>query len=47
MFFKEFKIFLKKKAKTLMFINISPSESNAEETINSLQYASRVKLVEN
>lgn len=30
-----------------MFINISPSDFNMEETINSLQYASRVKMVEN
>lgn len=34
-------------AKTLMFCNISPSDYNTDETINSLQYASRVKLVTN
>lgn len=34
-------------AKTLMFCNVSPTDYNAEETINSLQYAQRVKLVTN
>lgn len=34
-------------AKTLMFVNVSPSEYNADETANSLQYASRVKLITN
>ncbi|KAA8547628.1 hypothetical protein F0562_004057 [Nyssa sinensis] len=30
-------------AKTLMFVNISPAESNLDETYNSLTYASRVR----
>ncbi|XP_057858712.2 kinesin-like protein KIN-14I [Cryptomeria japonica] len=34
-------------AKTLMFVNISPAESNLEETYNSLTYASRVKCIQN
>ncbi|KAH9307932.1 hypothetical protein KI387_035843, partial [Taxus chinensis] len=34
-------------AKTLMFVNISPAESNLEETYNSLNYASRVKCIQN
>ncbi|KAJ8029772.1 Kinesin-like protein KIN-14I [Holothuria leucospilota] len=34
-------------AKTLMFVNISPADYNAEETIISLTYASRVKLITN
>merc|ERR1712137_1175837 len=34
-------------AKTLMFVNISPSSSNADETINSLKYASRARCIEN
>mmetsp|Transcript_6672 Transcript_6672/g.10517 ORF Transcript_6672/g.10517 Transcript_6672/m.10517 type:complete len:243 (-) Transcript_6672:846-1574(-) len=34
-------------AKTLMFVNISPADYNAEETISSLTYASRVKLITN
>ena len=34
-------------AKTLMFVNISPSSFNMEETIISLSYASRVKQVTN
>ncbi|EKX35813.1 kinesin-like protein [Guillardia theta CCMP2712] len=34
-------------AKTLMFVNISPSDYNSEETTTSLQYASRVKLITN
>ncbi|GAB5362280.1 hypothetical protein AAMO2058_000783700 [Amorphochlora amoebiformis] len=34
-------------AKTLMFVNVSPADYNAEETINALNYASRVKLVKN
>eukprot|EP01018_Ginkgo_biloba_P014883 Gb_23899 [translate_table: standard] len=34
-------------AKTLMFVNISPAESNLEETYNSLNYASRVRSITN
>ncbi|KAJ9454762.1 Kinesin-like calmodulin-binding protein [Diplonema papillatum] len=34
-------------AKTLMFVNISPSPYNLDETIGSLNYAARVKLVTN
>lgn len=34
-------------AKTLMFVNISPANYNAEETVSSLTYASRVKLIKN
>ncbi|CAG7663388.1 unnamed protein product [Allacma fusca] len=34
-------------AKTLMFVNISPSSFNLDETIISLSYASRVKQVTN
>uniref|UniRef100_A0A7M5X8X7 Kinesin motor domain-containing protein n=1 Tax=Clytia hemisphaerica TaxID=252671 RepID=A0A7M5X8X7_9CNID len=34
-------------AKTLMFVNISPADYNADETITSLTYASRVKLITN
>jgi len=34
-------------AKTLMFVNISPADYNAEETTSSLAYASRVKLITN
>ncbi|XP_071735356.1 kinesin-like protein KIN-14E isoform X1 [Rutidosis leptorrhynchoides] len=34
-------------AKTLMFVNISPAESNLEETHNSLTYASRVRSIVN
>jgi len=34
-------------AKTLMFVNISPANSNAEETINALKYASRARCIEN
>jgi len=30
-------------AKTLMIVNISPTDYNLEETLNSLNYASRVK----
>eukprot|EP00954_Amorphochlora_amoebiformis_P016864 1315357-Amorphochlora_amoeboformis.AAC.1 len=30
-----------------MFVNVSPADYNAEETINALNYASRVKLVKN
>ncbi|KAL8532214.1 hypothetical protein ACS0TY_008714 [Phlomoides rotata] len=34
-------------AKTLMFVNISPAESNLDETYNSLTYASRVRSIVN
>ncbi|KAE8723145.1 Kinesin-like calmodulin-binding protein [Hibiscus syriacus] len=34
-------------AKTLMFVNVSPSESNLDETYNSLTYASRVRSIVN
>jgi hypothetical protein len=34
-------------AKTLMFVNISPSDYNASETVTSLEYASRVKEIKN
>ncbi|KAI0496463.1 hypothetical protein KFK09_022780 [Dendrobium nobile] len=34
-------------AKTLMFVNASPAETNLEETYNSLTYASRVRCVVN
>ncbi|XP_052283631.1 restin homolog isoform X2 [Dreissena polymorpha] len=34
-------------AKTLMFVNISPADYNMEETVISLTYASRVKLITN
>merc|ERR1740121_417761 len=34
-------------AKTLMFVNCSPSSSNKEETLNSLKYAQRAKKITN
>ncbi|CDJ38191.1 kinesin heavy chain-like protein, putative [Eimeria tenella] len=34
-------------AKTLMFVNISPADYNVEETVTSLMYAARVKLITN
>lgn len=34
-------------AKTLMFVNISPADYNSDETVTSLTYASRVKLITN
>ena len=34
-------------AKTLMFVNISPADYNREETVISLTYAARVKLITN
>ncbi|KAM1174125.1 hypothetical protein ACFX13_027373 [Malus domestica] len=34
-------------AKTLMFVNVSPAESNVDETYNSLMYASRVRSIVN
>ena len=33
-------------AKTLMFVNVSPSDGNLEETQNSLAYATRVRTIE-
>lgn len=34
-------------AKTLMFVNVSPADSNIDETQNSLQYATRVRTIKN
>mmetsp|Transcript_14101 Transcript_14101/g.44908 ORF Transcript_14101/g.44908 Transcript_14101/m.44908 type:complete len:389 (+) Transcript_14101:310-1476(+) len=34
-------------AKTLMFVNASPTDNNVEETQNSLQYATRVRTIIN
>lgn len=34
-------------AKTLMFVNVSPTDSNLDETQNSLQYATRVRTIIN
>uniref|UniRef100_H2XNC3 Kinesin-like protein n=1 Tax=Ciona intestinalis TaxID=7719 RepID=H2XNC3_CIOIN len=34
-------------AKTLMFVNISPANYNSEESVTSLTYAARVKLITN
>ena len=34
-------------AKTLMFVNVSPADYNREETLMSLYYAARVKLIKN
>ena len=34
-------------SKTLMFVNISPADYNTDETVISLTYASRVKLITN
>eukprot|EP01029_Cantina_marsupialis_P013375 TRINITY_DN295_c3_g1_i3.p1 TRINITY_DN295_c3_g1~~TRINITY_DN295_c3_g1_i3.p1 ORF type:complete len:1305 (-),score=501.46 TRINITY_DN295_c3_g1_i3:126-4040(-) len=34
-------------AKTLMFVNVSPADYNCDETLTSLVYASRVKLITN
>lgn len=34
-------------AKTLMFVNFSPADYNADETTTSLQYAARVKKIVN
>ena len=34
-------------AKTLMFVNVGPSAYNTDETINALNYATRVKMVKN
>jgi hypothetical protein len=34
-------------AKTLMFVNFSPADYNADETVTSLAYATRVKKITN
>tara|TARA_B100000073_G_scaffold86961_1_gene67726 strand:- start:46 stop:3765 length:3720 start_codon:yes stop_codon:yes gene_type:complete len=34
-------------AKTLMFVNVSPTDGNIEETQNSLTYATRVRTIKN
>ena len=34
-------------AKTLMFVNVSPADYNAPETVSSLQFAQRCKTVTN
>jgi Kinesin motor domain len=34
-------------AKTLMFVNVSPSSYNESESKNSLDYATRVKKIKN
>lgn len=34
-------------AKTLMFVNVSPTDANLDETQNSLLYATRVKAIKN
>lgn len=34
-------------AKTLMFVNVSPTDNNIDETQNSLLYATRVKAIKN
>lgn len=34
-------------AKTLMFVNVSPAASNADETVNALRYATRARCIEN
>eukprot|EP01051_Picozoa_sp_SAG22_P009095 SAG22_NODE_732_length_7583_cov_3.250134_7_plen_202_part_00 len=34
-------------AKTLMYVNISPSDYNTDETLTSLAYAARVKMITN
>lgn len=34
-------------SKTLMFVNVSPADYNCDETVTSLTYASRVKLITN
>jgi len=34
-------------SKTLMIVNLSPSESNAEESVSSLRYAARAKMITN
>ena len=34
-------------AKTLMFVNLSPTQWNGQETLSSLLYASRAKQISN
>merc|ERR1712187_826079 len=34
-------------AKTLMFVNVSPAEYNAAESLNALKYAERAKKIQN
>jgi len=34
-------------SKTLMFVNISPADYNCQESLYSLQFGSRVKMVQN
>ena len=34
-------------AKTLMFVNFSPADYNADETLGSLTYAARTKQIKN
>ena len=34
-------------AKTLMFVNVSPTDSNLDESQNSLLYAQRVRTIKN
>jgi len=34
-------------AKTLMFVNVSPSDANLDESQNSLTYATRVRTIKN
>jgi hypothetical protein len=34
-------------AKTLMFCNVAPDDYNIDETLTSLSYASRVKMITN
>ena len=34
-------------AKTLMFVNVSPADYNRDETVTSLTFAARVKLITN
>ena len=34
-------------AKTLMFVNVSPTDGNLDETQNSLTYAQRVRTIKN
>ena len=34
-------------AKTLMFVNVSPTDANLDESQNSLVYATRVRTIKN
>lgn len=34
-------------AKTLMFVNVAPSDTNIDESMNSLVYATRVRTIKN